>query len=348
MDASTSASVHDGHDPQPRIPPAADPSADDFDGGVPLRLPFRFGWLWAIALVVGGLLLVAQSSSLADALAALVSVEPGWVVVGLGLVAVRYVAAAVSLQAAVRTRIRLAPAVVVQLAGAFVSRLTPEGVGWVVVTQRYLESIGLPRPDALAAIALKVAATGLTRVAVIGVVAFLVGATGLVRFESPKLDPLVLAVVALAIVGVVILAIVLRPYARAIVRLALAAVDAALVGLRDLAREPLRLAALLASTAWLTVLSVLVLAVSVAAFGADVPLLDVFVVYLISSAVASLTPTPGNLGSSELAFTAGLVAIGEAPAVALAAVLLYRLLTFWLPIIPGLIAFRSLQSRGSI
>jgi uncharacterized protein (TIRG00374 family) len=141
---------------------------------------------------------------------------------------------------------------------------------------------------------------------------------------------------------------VLRPYLAAIVRLALAAVDAAIAGLRQLAHEPVRLVALLVSTAWLTILSVLVLAVSATASGADVGLLEVFVVYLASSAVASLSPTPGNLGSSELAFTAGLVAVGVTPPVALAAVLLYRLLTFWLPIVPGLLAFRSLRARGAI
>jgi undecaprenyl-diphosphatase len=308
----------------------------------------RLVWLWWLALAVGAFLLLSQVSSLTDAIAALVAVDPRWVFAGLGLVVIRFVAAAVSLQAAVRTHLGFRSAVVVQLAAAFVSRLTPEGVGWVVVTQRYLEAIGLPRAHALAVIALKVAASGVTRVAIIAVVAVLAGTTGLVRFDIPAVNPLLLAVVPVALLGVVATVLLLRPYAAAIVRLAVAAAIAAVEGLRDLAGEPLRLAALLVSTAWLTILSVLVLAVSAIAFGADVLLLEVFVVYLASSAVASLSPTPGNLGASELAFTAGLVAIGVAPAVALAAVLLYRLLTFWLPVMPGLIAFRYLQARGSI
>lgn len=308
----------------------------------------RLRWLWGLALAIGGVLLVAQASSVADAVAALVSVEPHWVVAGMGLVLLRFVAAAVSLQAVVTTRIGFRVGVGVQLACSFVSRLTPEGVGWVVVTQRYLEAIGMPRAQAVAAITLKVAASGVTRVVIIAAVAVLAGASGLPRLELPSIEPVVVVLIPVSLVGIAIIAIVVREHAVAIVRLAMAAVEAASARLQGLAHEPGRLAALLLSTAGLTIFSVLVLAVSAAASGADVRLLDVFVVYLASSAISALSPTPGNLGATELAFTAGFVAIGVPPGPALAAVLLYRLLTFWLPILPGLVAYRYLDARGLI
>jgi undecaprenyl-diphosphatase len=43
--------------------------------------------------------------------------------------------------------------------------------------------------------------------------------------------------------------------------------------------------------------------------------------------------------------SAGLSAIGVAPTTAIGAVMIYRLLTFWLPVIPGFFAFRFLQRR---
>ncbi|HET7727441.1 MAG TPA: lysylphosphatidylglycerol synthase transmembrane domain-containing protein [Candidatus Limnocylindrales bacterium] len=308
----------------------------------------RPGWLWALALAIGGVLLVSQASSLADAMAALVSVEPSWLLAGTALVLIRFAAAGISLQAVVAPRIGLRDGLALQLACTFVSRITPEGVGWVVVTQRYLERIGVPRADAMAAIALKVAASGVTRVAIIVAVLAMVGSAALERLEAPAIDPLLLALVPVSLIGVVVIALVLRRHALAIVRLAVAAVDAAWTGTRALAHEPGRLLALLVSTAAMTILAILVLGVSAAASGADVRLLDVFVVYLASSAISALSPTPGNLGATELAFTAGFVAIGVPPGPALAAVLLYRLLTFWLPILPGLIAYRQLAARGSI
>lgn len=308
----------------------------------------RPGWLWALALVIGGLLLVAQASSLADALAALVSVEPGWLLAGIALVLIRFAAAVISLQAVVAPRIGVRDGLALQLACTFVSRITPEGVGWVVVTQRYLERIGVSRPDAMAAIALKVGASGLTRVAIIAVVLAVVGTAALVELEVPTVDPLIIALIPVSLIGIVIIAVILRRHAIAIVRLAVAATRAAWLGLRALAREPGRLLALLVSTAAMTVLAILVLGVSAAASGAELPLIEVFVVYLASSAISALSPTPGNLGATELAFTAGLIAIGVPAGPALAAVLLYRLLTFWLPILPGLLAYRSLATRRLI
>ena len=56
-------------------------------------------------------------------------------------------------------------------------------------------------------------------------------------------------------------------------------------------------------------------------------------------------PTPGGLGGFEAALVAGLTALHIAAGPAVAAVLTFRLLTFWLPIVPGFIAFRWLQRR---
>jgi len=311
-------------------------------------LHVRPAWLWMLALTAGGLFLVLQAPSLVDGLGALASVDPAWVATGLALVIVRFGVAAVSLQAAVAKPIAFAPAVIVQLACSFVSRLTPEGVGWVILTQRYLECLGLTRTSALAAIGLKVAASGVSRAAIIAVVALAAGATGLIRLEMPSLDPLFVSVAAVALLGLALTALMLRAHAAAVARAALAGAIAAVAALGAIVRQPLRLVTLLATSAGLTILSMLVLAASVGAFRAEVLLIEVFVVYLASSAISALSPTPGNLGASELAFTAGLVAIGLPAAVALAAVLLYRILTFWLPVLPGLVAFRYLRARSSI
>ena len=54
---------------------------------------------------------------------------------------------------------------------------------------------------------------------------------------------------------------------------------------------------------------------------------------------------PGGIGAMETVMTAGLVAAGVNAGIALSAVLLYRLLSFWLPTIPGWIAFRQLMKR---
>ena len=71
-------------------------------------------------------------------------------------------------------------------------------------------------------------------------------------------------------------------------------------------------------------------------------------VYLAGTAIAAASPTPGNLGAVELTLTAGLTGIGVPPATAFAGVLLYRLLTFWLPIVPGFLALGSLRKASHL
>jgi uncharacterized membrane protein YbhN (UPF0104 family) len=51
------------------------------------------------------------------------------------------------------------------------------------------------------------------------------------------------------------------------------------------------------------------------------------------------------LGAVEAALVASLTAVGVQTGPAVAGVLTYRLLTFWLPILPGFLALRYLQHR---
>jgi uncharacterized membrane protein YbhN (UPF0104 family) len=50
----------------------------------------------------------------------------------------------------------------------------------------------------------------------------------------------------------------------------------------------------------------------------------------------------------EAALVAGFTAIGMDSGIAVATVLSYRLATYWLPILPGWLSFRSLDRRSFI
>jgi uncharacterized membrane protein YbhN (UPF0104 family) len=50
----------------------------------------------------------------------------------------------------------------------------------------------------------------------------------------------------------------------------------------------------------------------------------------------------------EAAMVAGLTGVHMEPGAAVAAVLSYRLLTYWLPILPGWLAFHALERRDQI
>jgi pimeloyl-ACP methyl ester carboxylesterase len=78
-----------------------------------------------------------------------------------------------------------------------------------------------------------------------------------------------------------------------------------------------------------------VLAISVRATGAAVPWHDLLLVYGVGITAQSLNVTPGGLGIAEGSLTLALVATGLGARQALAAVLLYRLASFWLVALAG-------------
>ena len=87
---------------------------------------------------------------------------------------------------------------------------------------------------------------------------------------------------------------------------------------------------------------------AVRAFGGTTPLAAVGAVYLAGSAIGQAAPTPGGLGAVEAVLIAGLVSVGLDKEIAVPAVLLFRLCTFWIPILPGWGAFTALGRHEMI
>ena len=81
------------------------------------------------------------------------------------------------------------------------------------------------------------------------------------------------------------------------------------------------------------------------AFGAEIPLAVVVQGFFVGM-VANLLPLPGGVGGVDAGMIGAFVLfdLGVGGATLFAAVLTYRLIAFWLPLIPGLIAFFQLRS----
>ena len=103
----------------------------------------------------------------------------------------------------------------------------------------------------------------------------------------------------------------------------------------ELAREPKRLALIVLGCAATTLGMALALWASVEAFGGGTTFVTVTVVTMIGGTLASAAPTPGGVGAVEAALIGGLAAFGVPAAVGVPSVLLYRVLTCWLPVFVG-------------
>ncbi|MDC0679303.1 lysylphosphatidylglycerol synthase transmembrane domain-containing protein [Sorangium atrum] len=73
----------------------------------------------------------------------------------------------------------------------------------------------------------------------------------------------------------------------------------------------------------------------------------VFVSFMVSTLLRTISIVPGGLGAFEAASVLTLKVAGVPLAVALAATLLFRGLSFWLPMVPGLVFSRGASRAGA-
>jgi undecaprenyl-diphosphatase len=264
----------------------------------------------------------------------------GWLAAGLVASAGTYLAAGTAQVGAVSRPLALGRSVLVQLASSFSNRLAPGNLGGLAVNLRYLERSGLAPPEAVAAVGLNSAAGLVTHVLALAVTLPFVGNVG--KVKTPRGWEILVTLVVLSVLAGVAL---WSPLGRR--RL----VEPVRVAVRTLAttlRMPLKALQLFGGSAGVTGCYLLAFAASLRAFGADASALNVAAVFLGGSAIASVAPTPGGLGAVEAALVAGLTAVGVDPGPAVTGVLAYRVLTFWLPILPAWLTFRALQQRSII
>jgi uncharacterized protein (TIRG00374 family) len=238
------------------------------------------------------------------------------------------------------------PNVESQMASSFVNRVTPANVGGMALNVRFLQKGGIDPAEAVTGVGLNVLAGGIVHFVLLVVFVAWAGQSGAGTFKIPSSSKvLVVVAVAFALAGIAAATRVGRRLVRTHV---IGFVRRSITSIVVLARSPVKLVALLGGSLGVTLAYIGALAAAVAAFDGGLSVAQVGAVYLGSSVIAAAAPTPGGLGAMEAALVAGLTGVGMASGPAVAAVLSYRLVTYWLPILPGWISFHLLERRGLI
>ncbi len=84
------------------------------------------------------------------------------------------------------------------------------------------------------------------------------------------------------------------------------------------------------------------------AFGTRVGFMDLIVIIISVSLLAGLLPIPGGVGVTEGGLALGLVSVGMPEEAAFAAVILYRLATYYVPPVWGFLALRWLERNNHL
>lgn len=264
--------------------------------------------------------------------------------------ALTFPGAAWSLAGATSRRLPFGSTVEAGLASACLGRIAPANLGSLGVTGAYLHALGATVGETTATLGLDAVAGVVVHLVLLAAAGALVG-----RFPHPKLalpDHLGVVIAVAGGLAVVGLAAGVWWYRRRhgsgwgeLVRRFVTALREGRAEFAGALRSPRRAALLLGGSVLITGAQIACLGLSVTAFDGRVDVVTVAFVYLAGAAVSSVSPTPGGLGAMEAALVSGLTLFGVAAGPAVTGVLLYRVLTFWLPILPGAVAVRRLRRR---
>lgn len=266
-----------------------------------------------------------------------------WQYLGLALVwaAVTNLLAALTYYLLAKHRLRYGRTVLIQLAGNFVDRLLPAGLGGIGINYSYLRSNKHGSVQAASVVAANNLLGVLGHLLLVALLAVgLRGKLSSLNWPAPHV------VIGwryswLVLLGVIILAVVL--YYRRRVASSFTAVIRQLVAYR---KRPLRIGVALLSSIGLTLSNVLSLYYSSLGLHVHLSLVSLLVVFTVGITLGTATPTPGGLGGIEAGLVASLMAFQIPAAEALAVTLVYRLISCWTPVVLGAGAFYVAERLG--
>jgi uncharacterized membrane protein YbhN (UPF0104 family) len=273
------------------------------------------------------------------------SAEIAWVVVGLVLAQLTFVAGAVAFRGAVPAPLPLLPCLLLQSAIKFVNLTVPSSAGRIGINIRFLQRVGAPTPQAFAAGAVDDLSAKIVEIALILLTlpfVHLAVKAGDLKGGVPSGR---LIVTVLALLALIVAALLCIPSVRA---KALPSVRSAASGLGAVARDRHKRLELFGGQLGVAVLYALTLGAVCLAFGVNLTFAQLVLVNTAASAFSSLIPSPGGVGTAEASLTAGLVAMGVADSTAFAIAFTHRLCTHYLPPIWGYLSMRWLQQKAFI
>lgn len=211
---------------------------------------------------------------------------------------------------------------------------------------RFLQKQGVDQPVAVSGIGLNTIAGLVGHITLVGVFLIWAGrdAFGSIELPNPKWFLIGIGLAA----GLFLAGLAIPSVRTRMARRLLPVISNAFDGVTTVLRRPGKVALLLGGSMLVTFSYLTTLYFSIAAFGGGLAFATVGAVFFVGSAIAQAAPTPGGLGAVEAALIAGLVAAGLDNKIAVPAVFLYRLFTFWVPILPGWLAFQWLETNEYI
>ncbi len=260
----------------------------------------------------------------------------GWLVAALLLTVTTFILAAAIYTALALKPLRYRHTLLVELASAFTNRLLPAGLGSLGLHGLYLYKQKHSAAQATAVVSVN---------NLLGITAHLFLLIVLIGLRPETLHSFHMSIfhiqpwyVAAAILLIVVLGLLPRVRSKLV-----GFGHNLLVSFRAMHTRRVMAATVLALL--LTATYTLILLSAARSIWIHLGLFEIFIIFSLGMLAGTATPTPGGLVGAEAGLFAGFVAYGVNAPAAGAAVLLYRLCTYWLPLLPGAIALLAVRVR---
>ncbi|MFJ5262303.1 YbhN family protein [Streptomyces sp. NPDC088387] len=307
--------------------------------GVPTRRPAWWHTVLSIVVLAAAAWVVWRHWPVLERGAVrLAAADRGWLLVGATATALTWVCSALAQQGAVARALPPRRLLAAQFAASAANHVLPAGLGAGLVNLRFLIRCGIPTARSATALAVKATAGGIGRGALIAVLTL--ACPGVLRLPHVSGTAVALAAAVTALVAAVPFTPLWARCRRALV--------AVVTDIRAVHVRPRRAAALWGGSLAFAALHAVVLIAVTQAVELPLPPARVALLYLAASTAAVLLPTPGGLGSLDAALVLALTLAGAPGSLAASAVLGYRLLTVWLPLVPGLLVLGLLIRRKAL
>lgn len=295
-------------------------------------------------VLIAALLLLAyvalpQVGGFSDSWRLLLQANWALVLAAIGVLQLSFVAAAGMYQSLAARKLRFGRTWLVQLAGGFANRLLPAGLGGLTLNVQYLRGSKHILGQALAVAGMNNTLGSVVHGVLLLTLLLFVPATWPAHAQLQALPPAAYAGVAIAAVAL-LWALAFGRVRRYLYRLT-SDVWAQFVAYRHRPRAVLlaMLCGLAVTASYTTTLLLAGLAV-----GVELTFTQAFVIFSAGMLVGTATPTPGGIVGAEAGLATAGVAYGLHAEAAIALALLYRLLTYWLPMAFGFVAFLRVRA----
>jgi glycosyltransferase 2 family protein len=298
----------------------------------------------ALFTFVGAYALLGQLGNFSQLADELRHASWAWILAAALLSAATNVGYAVAYVGATTARLPFGRTVELQVAGSFTNLIAPNGLGTAAINARFLQVRGVGVAAALASLFMNTAGSALAQALLFVAVLPVAGPrihVSLIPWRGVLAGAIAVGMIA-AVAGAVLW------HVPRLHRFVAGPAHSALDHLHGVLHSPAKLSLIIGGQCLVQLLYATTLGAAALAFGTVLPLSTLLLVTIASSTLSGLIPAPGGLGVAEATLAGALTAAGIPPATAISIALTDRLVTTWLPVVPGWIGLRALERDGDL